>query len=71
MRHPELVIGTDRMELHDFFGRRKEMLTLKNRNLLKFCFGLTIAHFLLVRVPTLFSRYFGDNVSELSASLGA
>ena len=25
----------------------------------------------LVRVPTLFSRYFGDNVGEIATSLGA
>jgi len=66
MQKPELVIGSDRMELYEFFARRKETWGTNNRNLIKVGFGLTFAHFLLVRVPTLFSRYFGDNVGEFS-----
>jgi hypothetical protein len=65
------VIGTDRLDLYEFFGRRKEMFGLQNRNLMKVCILLTLSHFMLVRVPTLFSRHFGDNVGVVSQKLGA
>mmetsp|Transcript_33620 Transcript_33620/g.24645 ORF Transcript_33620/g.24645 Transcript_33620/m.24645 type:complete len:87 (-) Transcript_33620:38-298(-) len=68
---PELIIGSDRMELYDFLGRRKERFYLQNRNWLKFCVAITFCHFLLVSVPTMFSHYFGDEVSSVSKGLGA
>lgn len=55
IRRPDLLIGSDRLDFYDFFGRRRESLSLQNRNWLKFCVALTFAHFLLVRVPSLFS----------------
>lgn len=54
MSKPELLIGSDRIELYDYFGKRKETFVTKNKYWLKFCFGLTVGHFLLVRVPALF-----------------
>ena len=33
--------------------------------------AITAAHFLLVRVPTLFSMYFGDSVGTISGAMGA
>lgn len=30
MRNPKMVIGTDRLELYEFFGRRKETLSMRN-----------------------------------------
>lgn len=71
MKKPDIVIGSDRLELYEFFGRRKETFQLQNRNWLKFCVVITGLHFLLVRVPSLFSRYFGDEVGEVSSKLGA
>jgi len=71
MSKPDLIIGSDRMELYEFFARRKETWGNHNRNLVKLGFAITFAHFLMVRVPTLFSRYFGDEVSDLSKKLGA
>ncbi|TNV76866.1 hypothetical protein FGO68_gene13258 [Halteria grandinella] len=71
MRRPELVIGSDRLDFYDFLGRRRESFNLQNRNWLKFCVGLTFAHFLVVRVPTLFSKYFGDQVGVIGETLGA
>ena len=71
IRRPDILIGSDRLDFYDFFGRRRESLSLQNRNWLKFCLALTFAHFLLVRVPSLFSQYFGDEVDGVSSSLGA
>lgn len=55
MRKPNLIIGSDRLEFYEFLGRKNEMYSLQNRNWLKFCVAITFAHFLFVRVPTLFS----------------
>ena len=71
MKKPDLVIGSDRLEFYDFLGRRKETMSFSVRNWFKFCIGITAAHFLLVRVPTLFSSYFGDEVGVVSEKLGA
>jgi hypothetical protein len=62
-----MVIGTDRMELYEFFGRRKEMWLSQNRTIGKFCVGITVAHFIMVRVPELFSLFFGDGIDPISA----
>jgi hypothetical protein len=62
MRKPDLLIASDRLDFYDFLGRRREHLGLQNRNWLKLCIALTFGHFLLVRVPTMFSMYFGDEV---------
>lgn len=66
MRNPLMVIGSDRFELYEFFARRKETYSLQNRDLVKVCVALTAGHFLLVRVPEMFSRYFGDEVGQTS-----
>ena len=71
IRRPDLVIGSDRLDFYDFLGRRKEQYGMSSRNWLKVCVGLTAAHFLIVRVPTLFSRYFGDQVGMVAEKLGA
>jgi hypothetical protein len=71
MRKPTLVIGSDRLDFYDFLGRRKEQFSLQNRNWLKFCVALTFGHFMLVRVPTLFSQYFGDEVGVVAEKMGA
>jgi len=68
---PKLVIGTDRLELYEFLARRKEVWNLRNRFWFKLSVALTAAHFLVVRVPELFSRFFGDDVGKLSSTLGA
>jgi len=71
MRNPNLVIGSDRLEFYEFLGRRREVFGILNRNWVKFCVGVTFVHFLLVRVPTIFSGYFGDEVGIVSEKLGA
>ena len=48
MTKPELVIGTDRLELYEHFARRREVLTAYNRNFLKLAVGITMAHFVIV-----------------------
>jgi hypothetical protein len=68
---PKLVIGSDRLELYEFLSRRKEVWNIQNRNWFKLSVALTGAHFFIVRVPELFSRFFGDEVGALSSSLGA
>jgi hypothetical protein len=52
MRRPDVVIGTDRLELYEFLARRKEVLSGHNKQLVKFMIGLTIVHALIVQVPT-------------------
>lgn len=71
MKKPKIVIGTDRLDLYEYFGRRKEALGIQNRNWMKFCLAITAVHFVLVRVPTMFSRYFGDSISDSAEKLGA
>jgi len=71
MKNTRLVIGSDRNDFYEFLGRRKETIALQNRNLLKLCIGVTALHFILVQVPTQFSRYFGDPVDDVSKTLGA
>jgi hypothetical protein len=68
---PKIVIGSDRMELYEFFGRKTEVRSQMNRNWLKFAVACTAVHFLIVRVPNIFSKYFGDQVGGLSKQLGA
>ena len=63
MTKPELVIGSDRLELYEHFARRREVMVAYNRNFLKLAFGVTAAHFVAVQVPTMFSQYFGDDIS--------
>jgi hypothetical protein len=69
--NPNLIIGSDRNDFYDFLGNRRETLSKQNRNWMKFAIAITAAHFLLVRVPTLFSHYFGDSVSKVSQKMGA
>ena len=71
IRKPDLFIGSDRLDFYDFLGRRREHFGLQVRNWMKFCVAITFAHFLLVRVPTMFSHYFGDEVGSLSHKMGA
>ncbi|CDW74479.1 UNKNOWN [Stylonychia lemnae] len=71
IRKPNLIIGSDRLEFYEFLGRRREVFGLQNRNWVKFCVGITAVHFIFVRVPTLFSSYFGDEVGVVSEKLGA
>ena len=71
MVKPELVIGTDRLELYVHFARRREVMVAFNRNFIKLAFGVTAVHFVLIQVPTYFSRFFGDEVSDFDKSLGA
>lgn len=71
MSKPKMVIGTDRLELYEFHARRREVLINNSRQLLKVAVGLTLMHALLVRLPTLFSRFFGDEVSSIEKKAGA
>ena len=71
MRRPDLLIGSDRLDFYDFLGRRRESLSLQNRNWLKFCVAMTAVHFVLVGIPTMFSKYFGDHVGVISEKMGA
>jgi len=48
---PSMIIGSDRMELYEFFGRRREVWGLQNKNWLKFATAMTAVHFLTVSVP--------------------
>ena len=71
MARPKMVIGTDRMELYDFLVKKKTVYNNANTRLLKLIFAVTAGHFLLVRVPTLFSRFFGDELSVVEQALGS
>jgi len=68
---PRMFIQSDRTELYEYWGRKTETRGITNRNWLKFAIGCTALHFLVVRVPSLFSMYFGDAVGETSKKLGA
>ena len=48
MAKPEMLIGTDRLELYEYFARRREVLTNVNRNWLKLALAATVAHGVLV-----------------------
>lgn len=68
---PKLIIGSDRMELYEYFGRLNEVRAQTNKNLLKFGVVVTGLHFLTVQVPSLFSKFFGDDVGSVSRRLGS
>lgn len=65
------MIGSDRMELYEHFTRRREIYIAFCRNWLKVAFLATVAHALMVQVPTLFSKFFGDEVSQTEIKMGA
>lgn len=71
MKNPQCVIGSDRLELYEFLAHRRESFLNKNKQLVKFMIGVTAVHAVLVQVPTLFSQYFGDEVSNAEKKLGA
>ena len=66
-----MVIGSDRMELYEFFSRRKEQWQINNRGFLKMAVALTVLHFGVVRIPQLCSRFFGDSIGTISKAAGA
>ena len=66
-----MLIGTSRMELYEHLARRREVLDGLNKNWFKLAVGATLAHALVIQVPTLFSRFFGDEVSGVEKRLGA
>ena len=66
-----MVIGSDRLELYEFLSRRKIFWGLQSRYLLNLAIGVTGLHFLLVQVPQMTSRFFGDKVDQVSSSFGA
>ena len=66
MRNPQMVIGSDRLELYEWLARRKTYWGLQSRMLLNVALGVTAFHFLLVQVPQLTSRFFGDTVDPVS-----
>ena len=63
MANPNLIIGSDRMDLYEFFGRRREVMRGQAKTLVWLSIGITLSHAVIVQVPTLFSRYFGDSIS--------
>ena len=69
MRNPKFVIGSDRLELYEFLSRRKTYWGLQSRMYLNFAIGVTAVHFLLVQVPQLTSRFFGDKVDSVSSGV--
>lgn len=66
-----MIIGSDTMQLREYWGRATEVRGQTMRNWLKFAVACTAMHFLLVRVPSLFSFYFGDDVGAVAKSMGA
>lgn len=71
MLKPEMLIGTDRLELYEFWARRKEVIVGLNRNWLKLAVAATAIHAVVVQTPTLFSKFFGDEVSDAEKKLGS
>lgn len=71
MANPSLVIGSDRMDLYEFFGRRREVMRGQAKTLVRLSIGITLCHAVIVQVPTLFSRYFGDSITQTEQKLGA
>ena len=71
MRRPQMIIGTDRLELYEFMAHRREVYISQNRNWMKVAFAATFLHAVVVQVPTLFSKFFGDEVSTLEKKLGS
>ena len=71
MKKPALVIGSDRLELYEHFARKKEVIFGFNKNWLKLAFAATLLHAVIVQIPTWFSRFFGDQVTDVEKSLGS
>ena len=71
MRNPQCVIGSDRLELYEHLAHRRELYLNKCKQLAKFMIGVTVLHAIIVEVPTQFSQYFGDGVSDAEKALGS
>jgi hypothetical protein len=71
MFKPEMLIGSDRLELYEFMAHRTSVTLGLNRNWLKLAVGATALHAVIVKVPTYFSFFFGDEVSEVEKKLGS
>lgn len=60
LSNPTLVIGSDKEELKQFVGRRREHFHLVARNFGKLCIGITLVHAVLFQVPALFETHFEE-----------
>lgn len=60
LKNPSLVIGTDKQELMEFMGRKREHCLMNVRNFVKLAIAITCLHALLVRIPYSFETWFGD-----------
>ena len=60
LKNPSLVIGSDKQELMEFMGRKREHWLMNVRNFVKLAIALTCLHVLLVRIPYSFESWFGD-----------
>ena len=48
MAKPKIIIGSDRLELYEFFARRKEVINGFSKNWLKLAFAVTLLHAVVV-----------------------
>ena len=64
MQKPQMLIGTDRLELHEFLARRREILNGFNSKWMRLAIAATVTHALIVQAaPILYSRFFVDKDS--------
>lgn len=61
LKKPKMIIGSDKTELMEFLGRKREHWYMNIRNFIKLAVGVTFLHVLLIRVPYIFENWFGDN----------
>ena len=60
LKNPNMVIGSDKQELMEFMGRKREHWLMNVRNFVKLAVAVTFIHILLVRIPYAFEAWFGD-----------
>lgn len=63
MKKPKMVIGSDKTELFEFIGRKREHCYMNIRNFIKLSVAVTLVHVLLVRIPGSFESWFGDKLT--------
>lgn len=62
-----MFIGSDKNELFEFLGRKREHYQMNIRNFIKVAVGLTVLHILLFRIPKGFEIFFGDETKASPA----
>lgn len=63
MSKPTMVIGSDKAELMEFLGRRREKYYLNMRGFVKLSLLATLVHILVFRIPNEYEKLSNSSVN--------